>query len=379
MRGTAPRPRAADYGRGRAPLLRRRADLAPARGPARCAPDASPGAAALLSFAAAAGAMAWGAAHGWDAASFRVYYLAGALLSAPLLGIGSLQLWRRRLGRAARPALHGPRRRRRRGDGRPRELRGRPSHGRRITSTSCRAWSRSSATPSARWPWSSSRSRRCGAGRARMRSSWELSWRLRRPPRSRRPPSLPPRPASRWPRCCSPPACAPLRASSIWRLERVPRDHSVGEELVGRLALAALERLRPHVAEVARDLLRPFALPQHAPDPLEIRVVDVSLRCVVVDPDGIPVLDRHHPERRHADARPPALPAQVTRGHRLSVTQTAPAPAAMPRGRPSTWMGASASSVAGSMRTTVLSPHATQTAPSPKATASAFCRHGRCP
>ncbi len=54
-------------------------------------------AAGLASFAAAAGAMAWGAAHGWDEASFRVYYLAGALLSAPLLGIGSLQLWRRRL------------------------------------------------------------------------------------------------------------------------------------------------------------------------------------------------------------------------------------------------------------------------------------------
>jgi hypothetical protein len=50
----------------------------------------------LASFAAASGAMAWGASHGWDAASFRVYYLAGALLSAPLLGIGSLQLWRRR-------------------------------------------------------------------------------------------------------------------------------------------------------------------------------------------------------------------------------------------------------------------------------------------
>ena len=50
----------------------------------------------LLSFAAAAGAMAWGAAHGWDARSFRVYYLAGALLSAPLLGVGSLQLWGRR-------------------------------------------------------------------------------------------------------------------------------------------------------------------------------------------------------------------------------------------------------------------------------------------
>ena len=48
--------------------------------------------AGLLSFAAAAAAMAWGSAHGWDAPSFRVYYLAGALLSAPLLGIGSLQL-----------------------------------------------------------------------------------------------------------------------------------------------------------------------------------------------------------------------------------------------------------------------------------------------
>jgi hypothetical protein len=50
----------------------------------------------LLAFAAAASAMAWGAAHGWDEAAFRVYYLAGALLSAPLLGIGSLSLWGRR-------------------------------------------------------------------------------------------------------------------------------------------------------------------------------------------------------------------------------------------------------------------------------------------
>jgi hypothetical protein len=46
----------------------------------------------LLSFAAAAAMIAWGSAHGWDAPSFRVYYLAGALLSAPLLGFGSLQL-----------------------------------------------------------------------------------------------------------------------------------------------------------------------------------------------------------------------------------------------------------------------------------------------
>jgi hypothetical protein len=50
----------------------------------------------LLTFAAAAAAMAWGSAHGWDARAFRVYYLAGALLSAPLLGVGSLQLWGKR-------------------------------------------------------------------------------------------------------------------------------------------------------------------------------------------------------------------------------------------------------------------------------------------
>jgi hypothetical protein len=50
----------------------------------------------LVTFAAAAAAMAWGSAHGWDAPAFRVYYLAGALLSAPLLGIGSLQLARLR-------------------------------------------------------------------------------------------------------------------------------------------------------------------------------------------------------------------------------------------------------------------------------------------
>ncbi len=56
----------------------------------------------LLAFGAAAAAMAWGSAHGWDARAFRVYYLAGALLSAPLLGVGSLSCWgnagRRRSG-----------------------------------------------------------------------------------------------------------------------------------------------------------------------------------------------------------------------------------------------------------------------------------------
>jgi hypothetical protein len=51
---------------------------------------------ALLAYAAASAALAWGAAHGWDDASFRVYYLAGGLLTAPLLGVGSLLLVGRR-------------------------------------------------------------------------------------------------------------------------------------------------------------------------------------------------------------------------------------------------------------------------------------------
>jgi hypothetical protein len=36
--------------------------------------------------------MAWGSAHGWDARAFRVYYLAGGLLTVVLLGVGSLLL-----------------------------------------------------------------------------------------------------------------------------------------------------------------------------------------------------------------------------------------------------------------------------------------------
>jgi hypothetical protein len=52
--------------------------------------------ASLAAYAAAAGALAWGAAAGWDDRAFRVYYLFGGLLTAPLLGLGSLALagWR---------------------------------------------------------------------------------------------------------------------------------------------------------------------------------------------------------------------------------------------------------------------------------------------
>ncbi|HEY7179517.1 MAG TPA: hypothetical protein VH305_10100 [Gaiella sp.] len=46
--------------------------------------------ASLAAFAAASGALAWGAAAGWDDRAFRAYYLFGGLLTAALLGAGSL-------------------------------------------------------------------------------------------------------------------------------------------------------------------------------------------------------------------------------------------------------------------------------------------------
>jgi uncharacterized membrane protein len=58
-------------------------------------------AAALAAFALASGALAWGAAAGWNDAAFRVYYVGGALLTAPLLGVGSLLLVGRRLAAPA--------------------------------------------------------------------------------------------------------------------------------------------------------------------------------------------------------------------------------------------------------------------------------------
>jgi hypothetical protein len=47
---------------------------------------------ALAAYAVAAAAIAWGEAAQWDGRAFRVYYGAGALLTAPLLGAGSLAL-----------------------------------------------------------------------------------------------------------------------------------------------------------------------------------------------------------------------------------------------------------------------------------------------
>jgi hypothetical protein len=62
----------------------------------RRAPELAAWAAALTAYAVAAGALAWGEAAGWGDAAFRVYYLGGGLLTAALLGAGSLLLVGRR-------------------------------------------------------------------------------------------------------------------------------------------------------------------------------------------------------------------------------------------------------------------------------------------
>ena len=60
------------------------------------APQLAAWSASLLAYALASAALAWGAAAGWNEASFRIYYTCGALLTAPLLGVGSLLLVGRR-------------------------------------------------------------------------------------------------------------------------------------------------------------------------------------------------------------------------------------------------------------------------------------------
>jgi len=75
----------------------RLAGLLAARWRASRRPELLAWAAGLAAYAIAAGAIAWGQAHGWDGRAFRVYYAAGGLLTAPLLGAGSLLLagWRK--------------------------------------------------------------------------------------------------------------------------------------------------------------------------------------------------------------------------------------------------------------------------------------------
>jgi hypothetical protein len=63
---------------------------------ARHAPQLAAWSAGLLAYAFASAALAWGAAAGWNEASFRLYYTCGGLLTAALLGAGSLLLSGRR-------------------------------------------------------------------------------------------------------------------------------------------------------------------------------------------------------------------------------------------------------------------------------------------
>ncbi len=58
----------------------------------RRAPELALWAASLASYGFGAAALAWGAAAGWSEASFRLYYVAGGMLTAALLGLGSLAL-----------------------------------------------------------------------------------------------------------------------------------------------------------------------------------------------------------------------------------------------------------------------------------------------
>jgi hypothetical protein len=59
-------------------------------------PELAAWAASLIAYAIASGALAAGAAGGWGEATFRIYYLFGGLLTAALLGAGSLLLVGRR-------------------------------------------------------------------------------------------------------------------------------------------------------------------------------------------------------------------------------------------------------------------------------------------
>ena len=71
--------------------LRLGGDLARRRRTRR-APELAAWSGGLIAYAVACTALAWGAAAGWDDRVFRVYYLCGGLLTAPLLGVGSLLL-----------------------------------------------------------------------------------------------------------------------------------------------------------------------------------------------------------------------------------------------------------------------------------------------
>jgi hypothetical protein len=62
----------------------------------RRVPELALWAASLGAYGLGAVGLAWGAAAGWNEGSFRLYYIAGGMLTAALLGLGSLALAGRR-------------------------------------------------------------------------------------------------------------------------------------------------------------------------------------------------------------------------------------------------------------------------------------------
>jgi len=75
---------------GAALLALRLAGLLAARWRASRSPHLLAWSAGLAAYALGTAAIAWGTAAGWDDRAFRAYYLFGGLLTAPLLGAGSL-------------------------------------------------------------------------------------------------------------------------------------------------------------------------------------------------------------------------------------------------------------------------------------------------
>ena len=75
---------------GAALLALRLAGLLAARRRERRAPHLTAWSAGLAAYALGAATIAWGASAGWNDGVFRAYYLFGGLLTAALLGVGSL-------------------------------------------------------------------------------------------------------------------------------------------------------------------------------------------------------------------------------------------------------------------------------------------------
>lgn len=82
---------------GAALLTLRLSGLLAARWRERRSPQLLAWSAGLAAYALGTAAIAWGAAAGWNEGVFRAYYLFGGMLTAPLLGAGSLLTAGRRL------------------------------------------------------------------------------------------------------------------------------------------------------------------------------------------------------------------------------------------------------------------------------------------